>query len=51
MLHGDTFRGENVAQLFWDTIDSIVEAASPIVRWATRKDFANIHNHIKRRRR
>ena len=48
-LHGVPFGGENPAQMFMDVWDVFVQAASPIVRWATREDLANMSSLGKRK--
>ncbi|HUU44741.1 MAG TPA: hypothetical protein VM118_03320 [Acidobacteriota bacterium] len=48
-LHGVPFGGENPAQMFLDVFDVFVQAASPIVRWATREDLANMASIGKRK--
>jgi len=48
-LHGVPFGGENPAQMFLDVFDVFVQAASPIVRWATRDDLANMSSLGKRK--
>ncbi|HUV05496.1 MAG TPA: hypothetical protein VMX94_10365 [Armatimonadota bacterium] len=50
-LHGVPFGGENPAQMFLDVFDVFVQAATPIVRWATREDLANMSSLGKRRSR
>jgi len=48
-MHGVNFTGENPGQMFFDTLDVAVKAGSPIVRWATREDLANMAELYRRR--
>ena len=52
-VHGtNNMNDENPGQAFFNEIDTCVQAASPIVRWATREDLAHMaKSHGKRRTR
>lgn len=48
-IHGINLTGENPGQMFFDVLDVAVQAASPIVRWSTREDLANMADLYRRR--
>lgn len=51
-IHGvNNLQGENPGQMFFDVFDTVVKAGSPIIRWSTREDLANMADLYGRRTR
>jgi len=49
-IHGvNNLQGENPGQMFFDVWDAVVKAGSPIIRWSTREDLANMAGLYGRR--